>query len=73
MAFSHNDNAGLVHFNGQRYWYLARFETIKYYRLLSQPFSEESGELTPSLKVKRKVVMEKYRDLIDSMYPDEYT
>jgi long-chain acyl-CoA synthetase len=53
--------------------HLARFETIKYYRLLSQPFSEDSGELTPSLKVKRKVVMEKYRDLIDSMYPDEYT
>ena len=51
--------------------HLARVETIKYFRILSQPFSEETGEITPSLKVKRKVVMEKYRNLISSMYPDE--
>ena len=47
---------------------LARVETIKYYRIVKNTFSEATGELTPSLKVKRKVVMSKYKDLIDSMY-----
>ncbi|MCD6569922.1 MAG: long-chain fatty acid--CoA ligase [Deltaproteobacteria bacterium] len=51
--------------------HLARVETIKYYRIVKQPFSEETGELTPSLKVKRKVVMEKYKDVIDGMYSKE--
>ena len=48
---------------------LARVETIKYYRIVKNTFSEATGELTPSLKVKRKVVMSKYKDLIDAMYP----
>jgi long-chain acyl-CoA synthetase len=43
--------------------------TIKYYRIISTPFSEQTGELTPSLKIKRKVIQEKYRDVIESMYP----
>ena len=47
---------------------LARFETIKKFRVLPAQFSIESGELTPTLKVKRKVVVAKYRDLIDAMY-----
>jgi long-chain acyl-CoA synthetase len=50
---------------------LARVETIKDYRLLRQPLSEKTGELTPSLKLKRKVVLEKYRELIEGMYPPE--
>lgn len=50
---------------------LARVETIKHYRILPNPFSTETGELTPSLKVKRKVVNEKYMDIIGSMYPNE--
>jgi long-chain acyl-CoA synthetase len=44
-------------------------ETIKYYRIVKNTFSEATGELTPSLKVKRKVVMSKYKDMIDGMYP----
>lgn len=48
---------------------LAGYEQIKKYRIVDQPFSEESGELTPSLKVKRRVVDEKYKALIDEMYP----
>ncbi len=47
---------------------LASWETIKYFRILPGDFSPESGELTPSLKVKRKVVTERYRDVIEEMY-----
>jgi long-chain acyl-CoA synthetase len=47
---------------------LASHESIKKFALLSQDFSIENGELTPSLKVKRKVVDEKYKVLIDSLY-----
>lgn len=47
---------------------LARFETIKYFRILPHEFSIETGELTPTLKVKRRVVNEKYKPVIDLMY-----
>jgi long-chain acyl-CoA synthetase len=47
---------------------LARFETIKYFRILPHEFSINTGELTPTLKVKRKVVHEKYQSIIDVMY-----
>ena len=47
---------------------LARYEQIKYYAVLEQPFSIDTGELTPTLKVKRRVVYDKYKDRIQSMY-----
>jgi long-chain acyl-CoA synthetase len=47
---------------------LASWESIKYVRVLPNDFSTESGELTPSLKVKRKVVASRYADVIESMY-----
>lgn len=47
---------------------LASFETIKYFRILDEPMTVENGILTASLKVKRKVVSERYADLIDDMY-----
>jgi long-chain acyl-CoA synthetase len=47
---------------------LASYETIKYFRLLPRELSEAGGELTPSLKIKRKVVEARYGDLIDAMY-----
>jgi long-chain acyl-CoA synthetase len=48
--------------------HLASYETIKNFAILSREFTVESGELTPSLKVKRKVVDERQKDLIDSLY-----
>ncbi len=47
---------------------LGSWETIKYFELLPSDFTEESGELTPTLKVKRRVVQERYRERIESMY-----
>lgn len=47
---------------------LAKFETIKKYRILNGDFSVDTGELTPTMKVKRKVVMEKYGNLVEEMY-----
>lgn len=48
--------------------HLAQFEKIKKFTLLPQEFSIETGELTPTLKVKRKVVNEKFKDIIEKMY-----
>jgi long-chain acyl-CoA synthetase len=47
---------------------LAKFETIKYFKILPVNFTIETGELTPTMKVKRQVVNEKYKHIIDSMY-----
>jgi long-chain acyl-CoA synthetase len=49
---------------------LARFETVKRFSILPGVFSVESGELTPSSKVKRSVVSRKYKDEIDAMYQE---
>lgn len=46
----------------------ARVETIKEFRLIDQLLDPEDEELTPTMKLKRKVVNVKYSDLIDSMY-----
>ena len=46
----------------------ASFEKIKKFSLLPEEFTIESGEITPTLKIKRKVVMEKLKDLIEGMY-----
>ncbi|MDR3059011.1 MAG: long-chain fatty acid--CoA ligase [Prevotella sp.] len=48
----------------------APYEKIKKYRLLAEPFSMENGELTNTLKIKRKAVAEKYKDIIDKMYKE---
>jgi long-chain acyl-CoA synthetase len=47
---------------------LAQFERIKKFRLLPAELTIDSGELTPTLKVRRKVVEEKWRGEIDEMY-----
>ncbi|MDI1444912.1 long-chain fatty acid--CoA ligase [Polyangium sp. 6x1] len=47
---------------------LARVETVKKFHILDRPFTIESGELTPTLKLKRRVVYDRYAHEIDRMY-----
>jgi long-chain acyl-CoA synthetase len=49
---------------------LNRWETIKVFRILDRDLTVEDGELTPSMKVKRKVVETHFADTIADMYPD---
>jgi len=48
----------------------ATFERIKRFTLLDSPLTIEAGELTPSLKVKRRIVEQKFKDQIDALYAD---
>jgi long-chain acyl-CoA synthetase len=50
---------------------LAHFESPKKVALLDHDFSIERGELTPTQKVKRRVIDKDYKELIDSLYPDD--
>ena len=47
---------------------LAKYETVKQFAILPSDLSIDQGELTPSLKVKRKVVEKKYAAMLDKMY-----
>ncbi|MFO7525523.1 MAG: long-chain fatty acid--CoA ligase, partial [Ignavibacteriaceae bacterium] len=47
---------------------LANFEKVRKFVMLDRPFTIESGEITPSMKVKRKFIEERYQDLIEQMY-----
>ena len=49
---------------------LANFERIRKFKLLTKPFSIETGEITPSMKVKRKFVEDEYAQLIEDMYKE---
>ncbi|MFZ2950109.1 MAG: long-chain fatty acid--CoA ligase [Desulfuromonadaceae bacterium] len=49
---------------------LAPYETIKKFVLLAQDFSIDGGELTPTLKLRRKIIYEKYRHKIEDLYAD---
>jgi long-chain acyl-CoA synthetase len=50
---------------------LSKYERVKRIALIERELSIEGGELTPTLKVKRRVVDEKYRDVINRLYADE--
>jgi long-chain acyl-CoA synthetase len=50
---------------------LAPYETIKKFVLLVHDFSIEGGELTPTLKLKRKIIYEKYKHKIEDLYSDQ--
>jgi long-chain acyl-CoA synthetase len=47
---------------------LASFESVKYFTLLDRDFTEAGGELTPTLKKKRRVISQHFREQIDAMY-----
>ncbi len=51
---------------------LAQWETIKRFALLPEDFTFDNGSLTFTLKLKRRVVEQKYRDVIDNLYADSY-
>jgi long-chain acyl-CoA synthetase len=51
--------------------HLASFERVKKFVLIDRDFTIESGELTPTLKVKRKTIEKKFQDEIDALYVDE--
>lgn len=44
------------------------YKTIKFFAVVANDFSIEGGELTPTLKLKRKVILEKYKDIIEDLY-----
>ena len=49
----------------------ASYEKIKYFALVSRDFTQEAGELTPTLKIKRDVVLARYRNVLEALYPRE--
>ncbi len=49
----------------------ADFEQVRRFALLEKEFSQEEDEMTPTLKLKRNVIKEKYGNVIEGMYPDE--
>ncbi len=51
--------------------HLARYEQIKKFRILKSDFSVDTGELTPTMKLKRRVITAKYKRLLDEMYEEE--
>ena len=49
----------------------ADFEQVRRFALLEQEFSQEADEMTPTLKLKRNIIIEKYADVIEGMYPED--
>jgi len=54
-----------IDFHSQK---LANYETIKKFKLLAKPFTQEGDEMTPTLKLKRKQINEKFKAIIETMY-----
>ena len=52
---------------------LANFESVKRFRVVADEWTQESGELTPSMKLKRRVITSRYAALIAALYEDEAT
>ncbi|KAA2245530.1 long-chain fatty acid--CoA ligase [Chitinophaga agrisoli] len=48
--------------------FFSHVEQLKKFQLMPQEWTVDGGELTPTLKLKRKVILEKYRDVIEAMY-----
>jgi long-chain acyl-CoA synthetase len=52
---------------------LANFEALKRFRVVAEEWTQESGELTPSMKLKRRAITARYASVIDALYEDEAT
>jgi long-chain acyl-CoA synthetase len=52
---------------------LANFESLKRFRVVPDEWTQDSGEMTPSMKLKRRVINQRYAALIASLYEDEAT
>lgn len=52
---------------------LANFETIKRFRIVPDEWTQDSGELTPSMKLKRRVISQRYAAVVADLYADEAT
>jgi long-chain acyl-CoA synthetase len=52
---------------------LANFEKLKRFRVVAEEWTQESGELTPSMKLKRRAITARYAAVIDELYVDEAT
>jgi long-chain acyl-CoA synthetase len=50
--------------------HVAQYETIKRFALLDQDFSFENGELTYTMKLKRRIIEQRYAAIIDKLYAD---
>ncbi|MFO8072340.1 MAG: hypothetical protein R6V85_10745 [Polyangia bacterium] len=50
---------------------LDSFSTVKRFEVLPREFSMDRGEVTPSLKLRRRVIGERYREIVDGLYPGE--
>jgi len=64
----------VIKFYRERIDYLTRdlgqVEKIKKFTLLPHEFTQESGEMTPTQKIRRKVINEHYKDIIEAMYAE---
>lgn len=49
---------------------LASYEQVKKFALLTTPFTMEAGELTPTLKLRRKIILQRYKKEVDTLYCD---
>ena len=47
---------------------LAPYETVRHFCILTHDFTMEAEELTPTLKLRRQVIMDRYKELIEEMY-----
>ncbi len=52
---------------------LANFETLKRFKVVAEEWTQESGELTPSMKLKRRAIMARYAEVVADLYADEAT
>ena len=51
---------------------LGKWEQLKEFRVVGKEWTQESGELTPTLKLKRRVILEQHADLLASIYKEDF-